>query len=345
MRTAGVVCDPLFKRHSNGLGHPESPARLEAIERKLQFFPKSQCLLEISPRDATQAQLERIHTGAYLRKVAASRARPFTALDPETTANSESYGAAVRAAGATLAAVDAVQAGECPSAFAFVRPPGHHAEANRAMGFCIFNNVAVAAAYALSEGAAERVLIVDWDVHHGNGTMHSFFDSDEVLYISIHQSPHYPGTGSEREVGRQRGRGFTVNVPLPPGMGDTSYARVFRDVVQPIATEYRPDLVLVSAGFDAHRLDPLAAMQSSSEGFADMTMALVDVADSCCDGKIVLVLEGGYNTEALAESVGFVLTALIGGWEKRKVGEDVEGVDAIINRIRETQRSFWSSIK
>ena len=189
------------------------------------------------------------------------------------------------------------------SAFCLVRPPGHHAEADRAMGFCLFNNVAIAAQHARKSFGVHRVLIIDWDVHHGNGTQHSFYDDDGVLFFSTHQFPFYPGTGSLRESGRGAGKGYTVNVPLQPGATDGDYARIFADLLEPIADQYQPELVLVSAGFDAHAADPLGGMELSADGFALLCDSVKSIADAQCPGKLVLLLEGGYDLEALAQSV------------------------------------------
>ena len=320
MSRVALVRDPLYLKHSNGPGHPESPDRLLAIDRMLADFPRRDRLVEVPARDARREELARVHTEEHLRRIEATRARPFTVLDPDTSATADSHAAAVRAAGGVLAAVTAVLDGGYAGAFAAVRPPGHHAEADRAMGFCLFNNVAVAAASALREHGLARVLAVDWDVHHGNGTMHSFYDSPEVLYFSVHQFPHYPGTGRVEEIGRGAGAGYTVNVPLPGGQGDAEYLAVFREVLRPIAFSYRPELILVSAGFDIHRDDPLADMRVTAAGFAGMTRVLAGIAGECCPGRLVFALEGGYDLAALAGGVSAVLEALLA--EPGRVGPE-----------------------
>ncbi|MBN1836938.1 MAG: histone deacetylase, partial [Spirochaetales bacterium] len=213
MEKVAIVRDPLYKKHSNGPWHPESPQRLEAIDGMLAAFPRRGELEEVPARDASFEELARIHTEGYIRRIEATRERDETVLDPDTSANRDSWAAAVRAAGGAIAAVDALLEGRAAGSFAFLRPPGHHAEADQARGFCIFNNIAVAAAHALEARGLERILIVDWDVHHGNGTMHSFYDTPRVLYMSTHQYPHYPGTGRVEEIGRGEGQGYTVNVP------------------------------------------------------------------------------------------------------------------------------------
>jgi acetoin utilization deacetylase AcuC-like enzyme len=347
MNRVAIVRDPLYLRHSNGPGHPESPERLEAIDRLLASFPLRDRLEDLPARDAQFEELAWVHSPEYIRAIEQTRQRPFTVLDPDTAANSQSYEAALRAAGGVLAAVDAVLDGKLGGAFALVRPPGHHAEADRAMGFCLFNNVAVAAAYGLNRRGLKRVLVVDWDVHHGNGTMHAFYDRPEVLYFSIHQYPHYPGTGTVQEIGGGRGTGYTVNVPLPGGQGDDDYLAVFEQVLLPVAGEYAPQLVLVSAGFDVHRDDPLADMRVSSEGFGELTGALRKLTEESCPGRLAFALEGGYDRQALSEGVASVLTALL----EEKPGPGPERAPAadsatrqVIAAVRGALRPCWRSL-
>jgi acetoin utilization deacetylase AcuC-like enzyme len=344
MNRVAVILDPLYLEHSNGPGHPESRERLEAIERMLASFPARDRLEQLSARDAQFEELAWVHTPEYIRSIEATRGRPFTVLDPDTGAGPESYAAALRAAGGVLQAVDAVLEGGRSGAFALVRPPGHHAEADRAMGFCLFNNVAVAACYALRRHGLRRVLIVDWDVHHGNGTMHAFYDSPEVLYFSLHQYPHYPGTGSVQEVGRGPGAGYTMNVPLPGGQGDADYLAAFRQLLLPVAREYAPQLILVSAGFDVHQDDPLADMRVSTSGFADLTGVLRGLAAECCPGRLALALEGGYQLKALAEGVAAVLTRLLD--EQPEAGSEQSGppdaaTSRVIAAVREALAPYW----
>jgi acetoin utilization deacetylase AcuC-like enzyme len=314
LKPVAVVLDPLCLGHSNGPGHPESPARLAAIQRLLDDFPlPGRGRLVFPPaRDATFEELALVHTAEYIRRIEATRGQELTVLDPDTSASAGSYAAALRAAGGVLASVEAVLGGEYAGAFAAVRPPGHHAEAARAMGFCLFNNAAVAARWALERRGLRRVLLVDWDVHHGNGSMHSFYESPEVLYFSVHQFPHYPGTGREEELGRGKGQGYTVNVPLPGGQGDVEYLTVFRELLRPLAMAYGPELILVSAGFDIHRDDPLADMMVTEAGFAGLTRVLAEVAGECCPGRLAFALEGGYDLPALASGVSAVLRTLLG---------------------------------
>jgi acetoin utilization deacetylase AcuC-like enzyme len=346
MNTVAVVRDPIYLKHSNGPMHPEGPERLLVIDRMLAEFPLKDQLVDIPPRDATFEELAWIHDENYIRRIEQTGESKFTVLDPDTSATSDSYAAALRAAGGTMEAVEAVLSGRFPAAFAFVRPPGHHAEAGRAMGFCLFNNVAVAAAYALRRHDLKRVLIVDWDVHHGNGTMHSFYDTDGALYFSVHQYPHYPGTGRIDEIGGGAGQGYTVNVPLFGGQGNDDYLFVFREILLPIAREYIPELILVSAGFDTHRNDPFASMDVSSSGYGQLTGILQDLARDCCPGRLAFTLEGGYDHSALSEGVADVLRTLISG--SGRILESPEGVGAetrqVTEEVRRVLSPFWKSL-
>jgi acetoin utilization deacetylase AcuC-like enzyme len=264
----------------------------------------------VAPRAATREQLARVHDTEYLRRIAET-AGTATALDADTYTSPESYEIALLAAGAVVDAVERVMGGSHRAAMALVRPPGHHAERDRAMGFCLYNNVAVAAAHARAQGAA-KVAIVDYDVHHGNGTQHIFETDPHVLYISTHQFPYYPGSGAAGEIGREAGRGFTVNVPLEAGAVDEDYQFVFAKLVLPILRQFEPDLLIVSAGFDAHQRDPLGGMRLATESFAAMTMELRAVAEECCRGRLVAAVEGGYDLQAFAASLDAAIDALGG---------------------------------
>ncbi len=358
MNTVAIVRDPIYLKHSNGPMHPEGPERLETIDRMLSQFPLKGNLTDIQPRDATFEELSWIHEEGYIRRIERTRERSFTVLDPDTSATSDSYAAALRAAGGTMAAAQAVLSGSYPAAFAFVRPPGHHAESARAMGFCLFNNIAIAAMYGLRTHNLQRVLIVDWDVHHGNGTMHSFYETDEVLYFSVHQYPHYPGTGRIDEIGSGPGRGFTVNVPLYGGQGDEDYLFLFRELLLPVAREYAPELILVSAGFDTHRNDPLAGMGLSGGAYGRLTSILQELAGDCCPGRLAFTLEGGYDHTALSEGVAAVLSSLIrgpeDGGEPRTGGaadstrsgavEAEEETRRVAQELRRVLSPFWKGI-
>jgi acetoin utilization deacetylase AcuC-like enzyme len=243
-------------------------------------------------------------------RIAETEGRGNTYLDPDTSACAHSWAAARTAVGGLFNLIDAVVEGRVRNGFALIRPPGHHAEARRAMGFCLFNNVALAARYALNRHGMQRVAIVDWDLHHGNGTQNAFYEDPRVLFISLHQYPHYPGTGGMREVGHGPGEGFTVNVPLASGAGDYEYLAVFHNLVVPLLEGYRPELILVSAGFDAHHRDPLGGMSLTEQGYEEMLKVLMHLADVLCQERLILTLEGGYNLEALRNSVERILLCL-----------------------------------
>ncbi len=304
-----VVWDPRYLEHDMGFGHPESPARLKAVQGVLETPQLRENLNFLSPRFATLDEIAMVHDFEYVHKIEKTAGREIQ-LDPDTSTSPGSWDAARLAVGGLLGCVDAVYDRSAKNAFAFVRPPGHHAERERAMGFCLFNNVAIAAEYALRTKNAKRVAIMDYDVHHGNGTQWSFYDRADVLYVSTHRYPFYPGTGSRQEEGKDAGKGFTLNVPFLGGEGDHEYLMAFENEVLPALRDYAPDLLLVSAGFDAHRLDPLGGMNVTAEGFAHMTQGLMDIADQVCGGRTVLVLEGGYSLKGLSESVQECLNVL-----------------------------------
>ncbi len=349
-RRVGLLRDPLFLLHSQGPGHPESPERLRAIDVMLERFPLHDRLVPLPARDATREELCWVHDESYVRAVEGTSGRPHTMLDPDTFTNEHSYRAAVRAAGGVISSVEAAVRGGLDGAFALVRPPGHHAEADQGLGFCLFNNVAVASQYALERLGLERVLIFDWDVHHGNGTMHSFYDTDRVLYCSTHEYPHYPGSGRIDEIGQGPGAGYTVNIPLPPGQGDEEYVEIIERVLRPIALEYKPELILVSAGFDVAQGDPLGDMDVSTAGFARMTEQLCDISAACCQGRLVFVLEGGYDLHALPAGVSAVLTTLATGTSGGKPTESggrgaSPQTNAVIEAVRARLRPHWKSLE
>lgn len=304
MGKTGLVYHPAYLEHDMGMGHPESPNRLRAIVQQLEQSGTMAQLTRIAPRMAEDEWIAKVHTAAYLASLKQhAPASGRVSLDPDTSMSPGSLTAAYLAAGGALAGVDAIMNREVEHVFCAVRPPGHHAEANRAMGFCLLNNVAIAARYAQKKYGLSRVLIVDWDVHHGNGTQHSFEDDPSVLFFSTHQFPHYPGTGRESEHGRGAGEGYTINVPMEAGEGDDEYRAVFQKVLVPAADEFKPELVIISAGFDAHKDDPLASMGLTEAGYADLTGIVAGIARRHAQGRILSSLEGGYNLEALAASV------------------------------------------
>jgi len=295
-----------------GAGHPESPNRLRAIMQQLEQSGTLARVTRIEPRKAEDEWITQVHTPNYvasLKQHAPTSGR--VSLDPDTSMSPGSLNAAYLAAGGALAGVDAIMAGQVDQVFCAVRPPGHHAEAGRAMGFCLYNNVAIAARYVQKKHGLSRVLIVDWDVHHGNGTQHSFEDDPSVLFFSTHQYPHYPGSGWVTERGKGDGEGFTINVPMEAGEGDEAYQAVFLKSLVPAADEFKPEFVIISAGFDAHKDDPLASMELTEAGYADLTGIVAGIARRHAEGRILSSLEGGYNLTALAASVDAHINALL----------------------------------
>ncbi len=350
MARTGIVKDERYLEHVADTYHPESHERLQAVHKMLQETGLQGKLAEISPRMALEEELELNHTRKYIELVASTAGRAYTMLDPDTYACAKSYATAKLAVGGTLAAVEKVIRGDLDNAFALIRPPGHHAESNRAMGFCLFNNVAIAAAYAIQTHGVRRALIIDWDLHHGNGTQHSFYDRKDVLYFSTHQFPYYPGTGSIHETGNGAGRGFTVNVPLHPGPGDAEYMEVFEEILEPIALEYEPEIIFVSAGFDTYYQDPLGGMQVTPAGFANLAKIVLEMAQKTCKGKVVFVLEGGYHLQGLRDSIQEVLKTMreeiltAGRDEKIRQKADAGMVGPILKKVKEAQKTFWKDL-
>ena len=312
MGRTGIVYDPCYLAHDMGMGHPESPNRLRAIMQRLEQTGTLQRLSKVEPRKAEDEWVTQIHTPEYV--AALSRYAPTSgrvSLDPDTSMSTGSLPAAYMAAGGALAGVDAIMNQRIDHVFCAVRPPGHHAEADRAMGFCLFNNVAIAARYAQKRYGIQRLLIVDWDVHHGNGTQHSFEDDPSILFFSTHQYPHYPGTGRGTERGTGAGEGYTINVPMESGGGDDEYRSIFQNILLPAAEQFKPEFIIISAGFDAHKDDPLASMGLTESGYTDLTDIVAGIAKRYANGRVLSSLEGGYDLTALAASVDAHLTALL----------------------------------
>jgi acetoin utilization deacetylase AcuC-like enzyme len=307
-RGVEVVADPRYAAHEGPAGHPERPERLGAVASAIDRFGGA--LVHRAPRPASPDELLAVHDRAHIEHVRRTAAAGAGQLDPDTYVSRESYHVALLAAGACADLALRVARGDARAAFAAVRPPGHHAEGDRAMGFCLFNNAAIAARAVQREAGVERVLILDWDVHHGNGTQHTFETDPSVLYVSTHQYPFYPGTGAAGEIGLGRGEGATLNVPMPAGCGDTEYVGVFQRVIAPAARAFRPDYWIISCGFDAHEDDPLAAMRVSRSGYAAMTAIVRTLADELSGGRMLFVLEGGYSLRGLAEGVGALLAGI-----------------------------------
>jgi acetoin utilization deacetylase AcuC-like enzyme len=331
-----LFTDEAMLAHQTGPGHPERSERLAALIDDFAARPVDG-VTRVSPRPATREELLLVHAERHVSALGAlsgQRAR----LDPDTVVSPHSWEAALLAAGAAVGAVEAVVGGQAANAFVWARPPGHHAEHGGAMGFCLFNNVAIAAERARRLGL-ERILIIDWDVHHGNGTQHSFEQRKDVLFMSSHQFPFYPGTGAPSEVGRGEGRGFTVNCGLPAGQRDADMGAVWNDLFLPIATAYRPDLVLVSAGFDPHARDPLAQLELTERGFAAMCTAARQLAEQSAGGRLVLVLEGGYDLIGLRDSSRACLQVLAGANESFPSGS--ERARPALAASRQALAPFW----
>jgi acetoin utilization deacetylase AcuC-like enzyme len=345
MFKTGIVRDKSYIDHRPGAFHPESPQRLETIYEMLNDPDMSDKYLDVPVREATEEELLSIHSKEYINTVAATAGKQHGYLDADTQTSAGSYVAALRAAGGLCNAIEMVNTRELDNAFALVRPPGHHAERNRGMGFCLFNNVAIGAKYAQKTLGLERILITDWDLHHGNATQHSFEDDPTILYFSTHQYPFYPGSGSFQEVGRAKGEGYTVNVPLSTGYGDAEYIALYRQILKPIALQFKPDLVLSSVGFDIYMHDPLGGMSVTPHGFAGMTRILMEITSSTCSGKLVLTLEGGYNLEGLRDSVKAVLKELRG--ESTIVDRDWSGDEEqrllvpVLEKVKSIHRKYW----
>jgi acetoin utilization deacetylase AcuC-like enzyme len=309
--SVGLIYHPDYLKHDTGRGHPEQPVRLETL---MQALLKSPLWRQLSHLRPSPAALEWIHTVHPERHSAMIKVRCLageTVLDTgDTHVCRESYDTALMAAGGVLQAVDEVMTGRLKNAFCAVRPPGHHAESSTVMGFCLFNNVAIGARYAQRKYGVERVAIVDWDVHHGNGTQEIFYEDDSVFYVSLHQYPFYPGTGAASERGAGKGEGFTLNCPMGAGSVEKDYLDAFQTQILPALNRFRPQLLMISAGFDAHEDDPLANINLTDGSFGKMTELLGEISSKHADGRIVSVLEGGYNLQALAESVEAHLTVL-----------------------------------
>jgi acetoin utilization deacetylase AcuC-like enzyme len=341
MHKTAIVTDRRYLKHFAGRSHPERPDRL-AVMIEMAESLKRPGLQLVAPREASVEEIALCHDSAYIASVERTSHLDRYDFDHDTHASRDTYRTAILAAGGVLTAVEAVVSGAAENAFAMVRPPGHHAMRDRAMGFCFFNNVAIATEWLIREKALKRVMIIDWDVHHGNGTQDTFYDRADVLYISTHQFPHYPGTGSFHEIGEGAGLGFNINVPMPAEFGDAEYLRVFDDLIIPIGREFKPEFIMVSAGFDCHFRDPLASMAVSEFGFQQMMRRIMRLANECCDGKVVAALEGGYDLQALASSGQVVIEELgLDGDEPLETSSDGERGAPTIDRVRRGVGEYW----
>ncbi len=345
MNTAmGFVYHEDYLRHDTGY-HPESAERLIYIMKKLEEEGITEKMKRITPTKASKEQIAYVHADAYVKKVESMCKGGGGMLDLDTPLCSDTYEIALLSAGGVIKAVDEVMAHNLKHIFALIRPPGHHATPSRGMGFCIFNNIAIVAEHLKRKYGIKRILIADWDVHHGNGTQDVFFEDPSVLYFSTHQYPHYPGTGWINEVGKGEGEGFTVNVPLPAGTDDAGYLYALNNILVPIAMEFNPEFVLVSAGFDAHVADPLASMKVTSLGFGLFTDVIKEIAKKNSKRGIVMALEGGYNLDAIAESALSVFNSLLSNRGEIKEGavSKNERVKKRVEEIKGVQKRYWSN--
>jgi acetoin utilization deacetylase AcuC-like enzyme len=311
-KLSALLLDPLFKQHDPGPGHPEQPARYDAVTRAMEDSGLISQLHRIEVREATQDEIALVHTHQYIatarREIAAGAHQLSTG---DTDVGPGSYEVAVRAVGGVLNAVDAVVSGKAANVFCAVRPPGHHARPDQGMGFCIFNNIAIATRYAQRKHGLAKVLVADWDVHHGNGTQDTFYDDGSVFFMSTHQSPWYPGTGAANETGEGKGRGCTLNFPFPAGSGHEEIVGAFREELRRAADSFKPDLVMISAGFDSREGDPLGRFTLSDADFSDLTRLMLEIAGTHADGRLISVLEGGYSLSGLEAAVAAHVKALV----------------------------------
>jgi acetoin utilization deacetylase AcuC-like enzyme len=337
----GIVRHPLYFEHDSGEYHPESPVRLKYIYAMLELLDQDD-IAYISPRAATQEEISLVHDRGYIDRIARTRGCSVR-LDPDTHASPRTYEAASLAVGGCLSLADSICSGDIAGGFALIRPPGHHAEKDRAMGFCIFNNIAIAARYLQSVKGVGRILIVDFDLHHGNGTQHSFYSDPSILYFSTHQFPYYPGTGWYDETGSAAGAGYTINIPMGYGMKDDDYVYAFEQVLSPVANLFQPDILLVSAGFDTYYNDPLGGMAVTEHGYCAMTRIIMEIADKWCGSKILIALEGGYDPPGLARCTKAVITMLTGkpeyNYEKKETPHP--GIVKVVNILKNILNPYW----
>ena len=343
----GVVRHDLYKQHLSNCPHVESPQRLQVIYDMLDGADMAGRFVSISPRPATHDELAWVHSDSHIKRVAGTDGKTGMWLDADTQTTPLSYEAAKLAVGGLFSLVDKIFDGTIKNGFALVRPPGHHAERDHAMGFCLFNNVALGARYAMNIYGVKKILIVDWDLHHGNATQNTFYSEAAVLYFSTHQFPYYPGSGNLTEVGQGDGKGFTVNVPLSPGHGDVDFFQIFKQILVPIARAFKPELIFVSAGFDTYAGDPLGGMKVTPQGYAAMTRLIMNIAKTCASERVAITLEGGYHLTGLTESVRAVLRELAG--DSILTARNLEALEEgetppVVEDVIQVQRPYWPSL-
>jgi len=338
MLRTGVVLDSRYQHHNPGQGHPERAERISTLLNRFVSYQRDGLKL-LDPRLATHDEVALVHDTSLINQVAASAGRASAVFDADTQVSAQSYQTALLATGGLLTLLDAVMEREVDNGFALVRPPGHHAERNRAMGFCLFNSIAIGAQYLRERFGLSRILIMDWDLHHGNGTQHSFYDDPGVLYVSTHQYPYYPGTGAAEEAGQGSGEGYTVNLPLTAGWGNAVFQPLFEDVLDPICRQFEPEFVLISAGFDAHVRDPLGGLTVTEEGFSAFTRILLRIARDHAQGRFAAILEGGYDLEGLETSVIHMLDEMGGGNIDLSLPEYER--QGLLANVRAVQQRHW----
>lgn len=342
----GLVYDTAYLNHNTG-GHPENATRVSYAYEVLKKAGMLEKLVPIKPRPASTEEVASVHKAEYIDRVREFSNRGGGNFGNDTLGSRGTFETALLAAGGTLSAIAAVVDKKVETAFALVRPPGHHATPGNAMGFCFFNNVAIGARYAIERYGLSRVLVIDWDEHHGNGTEQIFYSDPSVLYFSVHRDWSYPGTGQANKAGQGEGEGYNINVPLPRRSGDADFEYVFRQVLLPVAYAYRPELVLISAGMDTHTKDPIGQMNMTAYGFMKLTEIACEIACACCGGALVAVLEGGYNLNALAEGVFAIIHTLV-GWDTQKTGTTDSGrqpvkiaVKNAVNNVNNIHKQYW----
>ena len=341
----GILKDRRYLEHNMGEYHVETPERLEVIYSMIEeeiHFPYH----SIIPRKAAEEDILAIHSRDYFDFIRETSGKERVFLDPDTSTNAWTFETALLAAGGVIQAADDIIDGIINNGFAFVRPPGHHAERSRAMGFCFFNNIAITAEYLMKKHGIKRILIADWDIHHGNGTQKSFYSRNDVLFFSTHQYPFYPGTGHWSEAGEEKGKGYTINVPLSPGKTDEDFAYIYKNILFPTASQFQPEFILVSVGFDIYHQDPLGGMLVTKAGFSFMTSILQKIANLYAEGRILFILEGGYNLQGLEEGSKKILLQISENCEPDSVcSEASEVLKKEINPVIETHKNYWNQLK